>query len=158
MIVISIIIVICLIASFIADKEKTRIGVKKGVTMFLNILPTIFKVLIIISIALYFLPNELIVHYLGKDAGALSYVFAALVGSITLMPGFIAYPLASILLKSGVSYAVVAIFINTLMMVGILTLPFEIKYFGVRVAIIRNVLFFFGAIFIGFIIGFIMSI
>ena len=69
---------------------------------------------------------------------------------------FFAYPLAGILVKSGVSYSVIAVFITTLMMVGILTLPLEAKYFGLKTAIIRNALYFVGAIIIGLIIGLIM--
>lgn len=148
-----IIAVISIIASFIADRNKTWIGIKKGILMFLKILPAIVSVLILVSIILYLLPNELIVKYLGKDAGFTGYVFAAIAGSIALIPGFIAYPLSGILVKSGVSYPVIAVFITTLMMVGILTLPVEIKFFGTRVAIIRNTLYFFGALIIGALIG-----
>jgi len=43
---------------------------------------------------------------------------AAVVGSITLIPGFISYPIASVLIREGASYAVVATFMTTLMMVG----------------------------------------
>jgi len=149
---------ICLIISYIADRNKTWKGIKKGLKMFLNILPVIFSVIILISVVLSLLPNELIVHYLGKDAGFMGYVFGALIGSIALIPGFIAYPLAGILVKNGVSYPVIAVFITTLMMVGILTLPIEIKYFGVKTAVLRNVLYFIGALLIGIIIGLIYSI
>jgi uncharacterized membrane protein YraQ (UPF0718 family) len=80
-------------------------------------------------------------------------MIAAILGSISLIPGFIAFPLAAILLKNGAAYNIVAVFITTLMMVGILTLPIEIKYFGVRVSILRNALSFIGALIIGLIIG-----
>jgi len=147
---------VIIILSFIFDKQKTLMGLKKGLQMFLNLLPVILVLIIVISIVLFFLPNEVIVHYLGKGAGFLSYVIAALIGSIALIPGFIAYPLSGILVKSGVSYSVIAVFITTLMMVGILTLPLEAKYFGLKIAIIRNSLYFVGALIIGLIIGLIM--
>ncbi len=57
------------------------------------------------------------------------------------------------ILKSGVSYQVVAVFITTLMMVGVITLPLEAKYFGCRVSILRNILSFAGAIVVGILIG-----
>jgi len=152
----SVLTLICLILSFIYNKQKTLMGLKKGLMMFLNLLPVILVVIILISVLLYFLPNNIIVHYLGKDAGSLSYVIAALIGSIALIPGFIAYPLAGMLVKSGVSYSVIAVFITTLMMVGILSLPLEAKYFGLKTAIIRNALYFIGALMIGLIIGLIM--
>lgn len=151
--ILSIIALLAIIASLIADKRKTWIGVKKGLVMFVKILPAIVSVLILVSIILYLMPNELIVKYLGEDAGFTGYVFAAIAGSIALIPGFIAYPLAGILLKTGVSYPVIAVFITTLMMVGILTLPIEIKFFGVRVSLIRNALYFSGALIIGSLIG-----
>ena len=151
--VLIIIAVICLIISIFSDRKKTWLGVKKGLKMFLNLLPVILVVLILVSIFLFFLPNEIIVLYLGNDAGFIGYLIAAIIGSIALIPGFIAYPLAGILLKNGVSYPVIATFITTLMMVGVLTLPIEIKYFGVRTAILRNVLYFVGTIFIGIFIG-----
>jgi uncharacterized membrane protein YraQ (UPF0718 family) len=150
--------VVCLVASFIANRHKTWTGILKGLKMFLNILPAILSVLILVSIFLFFLPNETLVHYLGEDSGLRGYFIAALIGSIALIPGFIAYPLAGILLKNGVSYPVIAVFITTLMMVGILTLPIEIKYFGVRTALLRNVLYFIGAILIGGAIGLIYSL
>lgn len=149
---------VCLVASFIVDRKKTLTGILKGLKMFLNIMPTILSVLILVSILLFFLPNETIVHYLGADAGPMGYIIAALIGSIALIPGFIAYPLAGMLLKNGVSYPVIAVFITTLLMVGILTLPIEIKYFGMRIAILRNILYFIGAILIGSAIGLIYSV
>lgn len=151
--ILSIIALLAIIASLIADKRKTWTGIKKGLVMFVKILPAIVSVLILVSIILYLIPNESIVKYLGEDAGFTGYVFAAIAGSIALIPGFIAYPLAGILLKTGVSYPVIAVFITTLMMVGILTLPIEIKFFGVRVSLIRNALYFSGALIIGSLIG-----
>ncbi|HOV07644.1 MAG TPA: hypothetical protein PK482_00855, partial [Spirochaetota bacterium] len=71
------------------------------------------------------------------------------IGSVALIPGFISYPLAAVLLKNGVSYPVISIFITTLMMVGIVTLPIEKKFFGWRVALTRNILSFIGALIIG---------
>jgi len=38
-------------------------------------------------------------------------------------------------------------------MVGVVTLPLEAKYFGFRVAVIRNTLNFFAAIVIGLLVG-----
>lgn len=151
--ILAIIAAIAIIASLIADLRKTWNGMKKGLVMFVKILPAILSVLILVSIFLYLIPNELIVEYLGEDAGLTGYVFAAIAGSIALIPGFIAYPLAGILVKTGVSYPVIAVFITTLMMVGILTLPVEIKFFGIRVSLLRNTLYFLGALIVGFLIG-----
>ena len=53
------------------------------------------------------------------------------------------------LVKTGVSFSVLSVFITTLKMVGILTIPIEAKFFGYKIAIIRNTLSFVGAILVG---------
>lgn len=142
-----------LILSFLKDRKKTWIGIKKGLKMFLNIVPVFIVVLILVSVVLFLLPNDIIIKYLGNEAGFSGYFFAGIIGSVALIPGFIAYPLAGLLVKTGVSYPVIAVFITTLMMVGILTIPIEIKYFGFKTSLLRNILFFLGALLIGILIG-----
>ncbi|MDD5258873.1 MAG: permease [bacterium] len=144
---------ITIIASFFADRQKTLVGIKKGLKMFINLLPALLNILVLVSIVLYLLPKETLVKWLGHDVGGIGISVAAILGSISLIPGFIAFPLGGILLKSGVSYQVIAVFITTLMMVGVLTLPLEAKYFGMRVALLRNALSFIGAVLIGIVMG-----
>ncbi len=142
--------------SFALDREKTLAGFKRGRKMFRNVLLPFLNILILISIVLYFIPPSVISNYLGANSGVLGFSIAALVGSVTLIPGFISYPIAASLIQQGASYAVVATFMTTLMMVGVVTLPLEIRYFGRRVAITRNVLNFFAAVAIGLLVGLIL--
>jgi uncharacterized membrane protein YraQ (UPF0718 family) len=146
---------VLVIISFIIDRKKTIKGIQKGLKQFLKILPTLLSVIMIISIVLFFVSDKFLMEYLGKEAGLGAYISAAAIGSVSLLPGFIAYPLAGILVKSGVSYSVIAVFITTLMMVGILTIPIEARYFGLKTTIIRNTLSFFGAIVVGTVLAFI---
>jgi len=149
MIAIIILTVALTLISFVFDKKKTLKGIKKGMMMFFKILPTLLSVIIVVSLVLYLVSDEVLIEYLGKDAGLGAYVSAAVIGSVSIIPGFIAYPLAGILLKTGVSFSVLSVFITTLKMVGILTIPIEAKFFGLKTAIIRNSLSFIGAILVG---------
>ena len=149
MIPIIILTAILTVISFIFNKKKTLKGIKKGIMMFLKILPTLLSVIIVVSVVLYFVSDKILIEYLGKNAGMEAYFSAATIGSVSIIPGFIAYPLAGILLKTGVSFSVLSVFITTLKMVGILTIPIEAKFFGLKTAIIRNVLSFVGAILVG---------
>jgi uncharacterized membrane protein YraQ (UPF0718 family) len=142
-----------LLASIILNRRKTLMGLKKGSLMFLNLFFPFLTILIFVSLLLTFISKETIVEWLGSSSGPFGLIFAALVGSISLIPGFIAFPLGSMLIKMGVSYQVIAVFITTLMMVGIITLPLEAKYFGWKTALIRNALSFISAIIIGIAIG-----
>lgn len=157
MLAILIVTTIATLVSFIIDKNKTLKGIKKGVKQFFKILPTLLSVVIIISVVLFLLSDEFFIEYLGKDAGLEAYISAALIGSVSLIPGFISYPLAAILLKSGVSLSVLAVFITTLKMVGIMTIPIEAKYFGLKTALLRNILSFVGALAVGTIMALIFN-
>ena len=145
------------ILSFIANRKKTLDGLKMATNLFLNILPSFITVLIAVAFLLAFLPKEVLAKLLGEKSGAFGFVIAALLGSVSLIPGIVAYPLSSVLLKNGASYPVIAVFITTLMMVGIVTLPVESKFFGFKVAFTRNLLSFIGALIIGLAIAFLWS-
>ena len=140
-------------ASFLANRKKTLSALKIAAKRFVKILPAFLTMIILVSIVLFLIPNEVISDYLGGSNKFIGVIFASLFGSITLMPGFIAFPLAGILLKEGVAYIVLAAFTTTLMMVGVLTAPIEKAYFGMKVTVIRNVMGLFIALFVTLAIG-----
>jgi len=131
-----------LIFSAMKNREKTGMALKKGLKALNGILPQFITVLVIVSIVLSLLDEEVMIRILGEESGFLSTLGAAVVGSITLIPGFIAFPVAAELLNSGAGVIPVATFISTLMMVGIVTLPMEIQFMGKRAAFLRNILAF----------------
>ncbi|NBG86910.1 hypothetical protein [Isachenkonia alkalipeptolytica] len=129
---------IAFLISLLIDRERTIKAVKIGWKKFTKILPGYLKILMILSVVLL-VPNEIIARYLGESSSYFGIIVAGIFGSITMMPGFIAYPLAGVFLDQGVSYMVIAAFVTTLMMVGVATYPVEKQYFGKRSTIIRNV-------------------
>ena len=145
--------VFAVLISFFLDRKKTIEGLKISVKKFSQIASPFLVMLIFISIALYLIPDRVIAHYLGGGNKPEALFFASLLGSITLMPGFIAYPLCGILLKKGVAYVVIGAFSTTLMMVGVLTYPIEREYFGTKVTILRNLLSLIIALIVALIIG-----
>ncbi len=124
--------------SFFKDRKKTVMALKKAWKAFENILPQFLSILIIIGILLSVLTPQTISRVIGQQSGWLGMLLAGIAGSITLIPGFVAFPLAAQLLRNGAGYIQIAVFISTLMMVGIVTIPLEIKYFGKKAAILRN--------------------
>ena len=144
---------VAVLISFIASSEKTLRAVKIAIKRLTSILPAFLIMLILVSIVLFLVPDIVISNYLGANNKLVGVLLSSFLGSITLMPGFIAYPLCGILLSKGVPYMVLSAFVTTLMMVGVLTYPIEKEYFGVRVTIIRNVLSLFIALVIAVMIG-----
>ena len=145
-----------LAVSFAFDRDKTIQGIKRGLGMLRLIAVPFLNILILIAVVMTAVPSDLIRTYLGAGSGIGGPLAAALIGSISLIPGFIAYPIAAFLIGDGASYATVATFMTTLMMVGIVTLPLEIRYFGRRVALLRNALNFIAALIIGAVVGMIL--
>jgi len=148
---------LALLISLIINRRKTLRALEIAVKRFAGILPHFLIMLILVSITLFLLPDVFITRYLASDNKFIAVLFASLLGSITLMPGFIAFPLAGILLTKGVPYMVLSAFTTTLMMVGVLTYPIERAYLGAKLTIIRNTISFFIALIVAVMTGIFFS-
>jgi len=138
---------------FMIDSEKTIKGLKIGFKKIRKNSPVFLNMIILIALSLYFVSDELILRFLGDGSGAIGVALAGALGSIAFIPGFVAFPLAGILLEKGVSYTVIAAFTTTLMMVGIVTYPVEKDFFGIKITVIRNIISLIMAIIVSIIIG-----
>jgi len=67
--------------------------------------------------------------------------------------GLVAFPLAGSLLRSGATVMTISAFITTLVMVGVVTAPMEIKALGKEFTLLRNGLGFIAALVIAGIMG-----
>ncbi len=144
---------IALFASIIASRKKTVASLKVAFKKIMKIIPSFITMLVFVSIILYLLPDHVISMLLGDNNVIEGTLISSIIGSLTIIPGFIAFPLAGILLEKGIAYMVLSAFTTTLMMVGIVTFPVESKYFGVKLTIIRNIVSFIIAIIIAIVIG-----
>jgi uncharacterized membrane protein YraQ (UPF0718 family) len=144
---------ILLLLSFLFDRSKTKKALFMAYKRFIFISPFFLAMLIFVSIILFIFPQEKIIMYLSYGNYTVNIILAALVGSITVMPGFVAFPLAGILKNSGISFTIIAAFTTTLMMVGTLTFPVEATYLGKKVALVRNTISFVIALIISLLIG-----
>ncbi len=140
MIILYIITAVLVLLSFAVDFRKTLKAFRISLKRFLKISPAFGGMLILVSVAMYIFPEEFIADSLGSGSIWISTAAGSLIGSITLMPGFIAFPLCGVLRDYGVQYMVLSGFTTTLMMVGILSFPVEKACLGVKVAVVRNII------------------
>lgn len=131
-------VLVLFVISVIKDRNKTKMALKKALKAFEGILPQFLTVLILISLMLAVFNADTISRFIGAETGVFGIAIAAALGSITLIPGFVAFPLAGELLRNGAGVMQIATFVSSLMMVGIVTLPMEIAYFGKKTAVLRN--------------------
>src|SRR6056297_1714985 len=142
--------------TFIKDRNKAKKALTKALLKFVNLLPMMLVIIILIGLIFGFIPPELIKSYLGSAQNIMEIVAAALFGAITMIPSLVALPLAGSLIEAGASYTPIAAFVTTLTMVGIVTLPIELKEMGKKLTILRNVFAFVFAIIISLLIGVLM--
>ena len=148
-----IITLIWLLVSIIKDRKKTFNAVKMSGGMMKHMAGEIIAILLLIGLILTFIPPEAIKQYAGQSNSIATTVVFALVGCITLIPAFVAFPLAGSLVNAGASMVPDVAFLTTLTMVGIVTFPLEKKEFGAKFTIIRNSLSFIFAVAIALVMG-----
>ncbi|WP_456399519.1 permease [Mesoaciditoga sp.] len=153
-----IIVAICYIYAFKKDKKGGKKAAKKGGMQFLKQLPMLVTIFLLIGLFDKFVPKSVIVQIVGKGKGILSVFSSAAFGTVVMGPVSSAYPLGAILLKKGATIAAVAIFLNAWVMVGFVTIPYEISIFGKRFTLTRNVIAFVGAILIGLLTSLILGV
>jgi uncharacterized membrane protein YraQ (UPF0718 family) len=127
-----------LLISYLKDRQKTKMALFKAWKSFSNLIPEILSVLMFAGIILAILNPNTISKLIGAESDFSGILLSLIAGSVALIPGFVAFPLGAALLEEGAGYAQIAAFVSSLMAVGIVTLPLEIKYFNKRIAILRN--------------------
>lgn len=145
--------IILLIISFFKDKEKTKLAIKNGLKSWENIMPQFLFIIIIVAFLLSVTDPNSISELIGPDSGFIGVSLSSIVGSITMMPTFVAFSTGDSLLKSGAGYAQVAALISTLTMVGILTFSLESTYMGKKATFYRNLIAFLFAFVVAFFVG-----
>lgn len=143
--------------SFLKDKRKTVLSLKKAWQMFTHVLPQFISILFLVGLLLAVVTPETIQRVIGVESGFAGMLTAGLLGAVALVPVLAAFPVAAELLQNGAGITQIAVFISTLTMVGFVTLPMEIKYLGKKAAVLRNVLAFLFAFATAFIMGVVLT-
>jgi uncharacterized membrane protein YraQ (UPF0718 family) len=142
-----------LLLSFFKDRKKTVASLKKAWRSFENILPEFLVVMLFVGVLLAVLNPEVISKIIGAKSGWFGVVVSAIIGAVTLIPGFVAFPTAAMLVENGAGFMQVGAFISSLMMVGVITIPVEKKYFGKKVTLARNASAFLFSFIVAVVIG-----
>ncbi|AOY74919.1 permease [Clostridium formicaceticum] len=145
-----------LVISMFKDKEKTLTSMKMAANMMKRMIGQIIGILFLIGLILTFIPPEGVTDILSKTNILFATMISAFVGSITLIPAFVAFPLVSSFVDIGMSIVPAVAFLTTLTMVGLVTFSLEKQEFGLKFALTRNILSFLFAIFISLIMGVIL--
>jgi uncharacterized membrane protein YraQ (UPF0718 family) len=156
-IVIYALLAICLAWSLLKDRQKTKQSLIIGAKSLWKMAPGLLAIVGVVGLILGVLPPETITKLVGEEAGFLATATAAVLGAVTLIPALISFPLAASLLRSGATVTTIAAFITTLVMVGFVTAPMEIRALGKKFTLLRNGLSFVAALIIAGLMGVILG-
>lgn len=131
-----------LFLSYIKDKKKTLKALNSILKISLNVLPVIFFIFIVMGLITVFVSRETIANLLGSKSGIQGILLGEILGAVALIQPSAVYPFSGTLLNKGASYAVLYAFIGTAILIGISTLPAELKFLGKKFTLIRNLLTF----------------
>ncbi|MDU4890384.1 MAG: permease [Clostridium sp.] len=134
---------ILLIISFFKDRAKTIKALKTALKSFEGIMPQFLGIIVTIGVILAIVNPQTISNLIGENSGFVGVLLSSIIGSITMMPTFVAFSTGQTLLQNGAGYPQVGALIATLTMVGIITYSLESKYIGKKGALLRNLLAFF---------------
>lgn len=136
---------ILLLVSFLKNKDKTMKALKISFKSFEGIMPQFLGIIVVVGFLLAVFNPETISTLIGESSGFLGILFSSIIGSISMMPTFVAFSTGQTLLNNGAGYPQIGALITTLTMVGLMTYPLESKYIGKKAAFFRNLLAFFFA-------------
>lgn len=145
-----------LLIALYRDWERGINSLKRGLFSFVRILPTVLTIVVIIGLLLGFVPPDMLRQVVGDQSGIGGLFLTGSIGSVLHIPAIVAFPLAASFQDMGAPVSIVAVFITTLTMIGIVTLPLEIRELGWRFAILRNGLSFVGAVLIALVMGWVL--
>ncbi|MFA7568163.1 MAG: permease [Alkalispirochaeta sp.] len=138
------------------DRRRTGKALKVALKMTIGLLPMVIIIIVLIGLLFAFVSPADMERIVGSQSGLLGALLVVVVGGIIHVPALLAFPLSASLLERGASVTVVAAFITSLTMIGVVTLPLEIKELGRRFALLRNGLGVLAALVIALLMGVIL--
>jgi hypothetical protein len=131
------------------SRQHIITSARKAVSTFINLLPIILGMVLLTSLVVTLLPEQISAGLFGNGA-LFDILTGAGIGSIATGHPLASYLLGGELLGSGVSLIAVTAIIVAWVTVGIVQLPAEALMLGSRFAIYRNVMSFLAAVMISF--------
>lgn len=148
--------IMCFI-SYLNNKDKTKRALIKACKSIENIMPQFLSIIVIVGLMLAFIDTNTVSKLIGSESGFIGVFFSAVLGSIVMVPTFVAFSTANTLLNSGAGYAQVAALVSTLTLVGIMTFTLEAKYIGKKAAFYRNFLAFLFSFIVAYFMGVVLG-
>ena len=151
--------IVCLIVTIIITILNKDLGLKSfniAFSSFKQMLQVVPPIMIILALIDIWIPRETMMKYMGDNSGIKGVSLAMLIGSIAAGPMYAAFPFTKVLLKKGVKFSNIIIFMNAWCVTKISTLIFEFSSLGYKLTLARLFIDIPGVIIMGYLVQFLM--
>lgn len=129
--------------TFIVSPNSATQGLRESLRIFtdpsIGFIPLIVAAILVAGLVQAIVPRELIAGLLGEEAGLKGIALGVLFGSVTPGGPFVAFPLVGGLYRAGAGVGTVLAYISAWSLLGIVRVPMEIPFIGVKLVAIRIV-------------------
>jgi len=133
---------------------KSLESAKSSLLQMISVLPPIMILLGLIDV---WVPRESLMKYMGDKSGILGVTLSILLGSIAAGPMYASFPFTAVLIKKGVKFSNIIIFMNAWCVTKIPTLLFEFSSLGYKFTLVRLAIDIPGVIIMGYIVNYFMD-
>jgi len=134
---VTLIITIVLLSIF---PDKREVVITKSWEFFIEMILILPAVMILMGIFSVFVPKEMVVKYLGKTAGIKAVFLGILMGALPTGPLYVAFPMASALLKKGAQISCIIAFLSAWACIKIPQELVELQFLGAKFMAARLIL------------------
>lgn len=140
---------VILILTFI-NKDLGLKSFSIAFSSFKQMLSVVPPIMLMLGLMDVWVPRETMMKYMGDGSGFVGIFLAILIGSFAAGPMYAAFPFTTVLLRKGVRFSNIIIFMNAWCVTKISTLMFEVTSLGYRFTLIRLLVDIPGVIIMGY--------
>ena len=117
--------------------DRREVVITTSLEFFVEMISILPAVMVLIGIFAVFVPKDLVVRYLGRDAGVKGIFLAIIMGALPTGPLYIAFPIASALLKKGARISNVIVFLSAWSCIKLPQELVELEFLGLKFMLAR---------------------
>lgn len=151
--------IVCFVLTLLLTIINKDLGLKSFNTAFYSfkqMLLVLPPIMILLGLMDVWIPRESMIKYMGENSGIKGVSLAMLIGSIAAGPMYAAFPFTKVLLKKGVKFSNIIIFMNAWCVTKVSTLMFEFSSLGYKFTLARLLIDIPGVIIMGYLVQFLM--
>ena len=121
---------------------------------FLQMISVLPPIMLLLGLMDEWVSRESMMKYMGEDSSILGIILSIALAAFAAGPMYAAFPFTAVLIKKGVKFSNIIIFMNSWCVIKISTLLFEIGALGYKFTFLRLLIDIPGVILMGYIVDF----